>query len=140
MITPARLVEQARTYLGADYKHHGRNRSTGVDCVGLVIAACNDLGLSPSYHLNYKATPDPDTLLEGILDNCEKTPGISLDVGNIALMEFSRWAGATHVALITDRGIIHSYERRKFVTEHRLSDDWRRKIKATFRINGVNYG
>ena len=38
-----------------------------------------------------------------------------------------------HVALITDKGIIHSYSGVGKVVEHALDEDWKRRIVAAYR-------
>lgn len=39
------LAEAARGFLGTPFKLYGRDRGTGLDCVGLVIASLNKIGV-----------------------------------------------------------------------------------------------
>jgi len=129
-----KFIEVARSMVGVPYKHHGRSRQ-GVDCVGLIVVVAEELGIELQGHTDYKKVPNPDTLLKGILTHCTRTRGLSITPGNIALMEFSTVTGATHVGIITDLGILHAHEVRGYVAEHRINDQWRKRIKATFSIN-----
>ena len=38
------IVRQARTYIGVRWRQFGRNYG-GVDCIGLILAVCQDLGV-----------------------------------------------------------------------------------------------
>ena len=44
-----RLVDAARFYLGAPWRHLGRSGMLGVDCIGLVLAAAADAGLPAEF-------------------------------------------------------------------------------------------
>ena len=39
------LAQAARGFLGTPFKLHGRERETGLDCVGLVIACLGEIGV-----------------------------------------------------------------------------------------------
>ena len=138
MITVEKLIETARSYLGVPYRHQGRTRK-GVDCLGLVIACANDLKVPIADSTAYSTKVDTENLLNGILAHAQQTEKIVVKPGYLALMQFVKEAGATHTALITERGIIHSYNKRGKVVEHRLNDVWEKRIVATFKLNGVTY-
>lgn len=46
----AQVVAKAREWLGTPYHHQARLRAVGVDCIGLLIGVCRELGLvEPSF-------------------------------------------------------------------------------------------
>jgi hypothetical protein len=45
-ITGADIVSDARRYLGVPYKYGGTSRSSGLDCSGLILVVCEDLGIA----------------------------------------------------------------------------------------------
>lgn len=47
------LAEAALGLVGCPFRLHGRDRSGGVDCVGLVVAALGELGARPVAPLGY---------------------------------------------------------------------------------------
>lgn len=140
MITGMDLVMTARAYLKVPYLDKGRSKERGVDCVGLVIAAAKERGLSMADNHSYSAVPNPKTLLDGLLSNCEQTLKKEYLPGMIGLVQFHKDVGPTHIVLFTEEGILHSHNRgQKMVIEHPFSESWKRRVVATFKINGVQY-
>lgn len=45
VITGADIVSDARRYLGVPYVYGGTSRTSGLDCSGLVLVVCEDLGI-----------------------------------------------------------------------------------------------
>lgn len=138
MISVSDVITESRTYIGTPYRHQGRSK-TGVDCLGLLILVAEGLGISVEETPNYALKVKPDVLISGLLRYSKRTRTREIRPGVLALMEFNPNAGATHTALITDLGMIHSYNKRGRVVEHRLNDVWKSRIVATFRLNGVCY-
>lgn len=139
MITVDALVKALRKYIDTPYKHQGRSIETGVDCLGLIAACANDLGIEILDEVDYSTKVDPDRLLNGIKEHCVQNFPKTFEIGDLALMQFSKLAGPTHLAIITDKGLIHSYNRVGKVVEHRMNSVWKARIVSTFKINGVNY-
>ena len=140
MISIDQLIETARGYLGVPYEHMGRSRR-GLDCIGLFVVCAQDLGIPVWDDLTYTLKVNPKHLLAGIEQYVERDrPRPIIEPGRMALMQFSGEAGITHTALITERGILHAYNKRRAVVEHRLNDQWTKRIIRTYKINGVDYG
>lgn len=66
MTTRADIVRVARSYLGTPFHHMGRQPGLGLDCAGIPICVCRELGtVAPDYDVPpYTPTPDGRTLLE----------------------------------------------------------------------------
>lgn len=62
LVTREQWVSALREYLGVRFTHQGRTR-TGVDCVGLLACAANDLGIPNAVYskiITYARSPDSD--------------------------------------------------------------------------------
>jgi cell wall-associated NlpC family hydrolase len=123
-----RVMETARTYLGVPFKHQGRTRS-GVDCVGLIVCVAHDLGLSKADFTAYPRVPDGRTFQAELRKHLDQKFG-DPEPGDIVVLALGPYP--CHVGIITDHGIIHALERCNRVAEHRLSSDWRAKIRGVY--------
>lgn len=142
MTTAAEFVAAARSYMGVRWQHQGRTRH-GIDCLGLPICTTHDLGLSTFDVSGYSTSPDGSLTL-GLEEQCIKQPaGTEPAAGMLAEIRFASLP--QHVAIIVPYhlgglALLHSmshFPRR--VAEHRLDDEWRRKIVALYCIPGVDY-
>jgi cell wall-associated NlpC family hydrolase len=127
------IINAARSYLGCRYHHQGRNRA-GIDCAGLLVCVARDVGISTDGdQMGYSRTPDGMSL-KRVLDDF----GTAVDTfqpGDFLLMRFD--SQPQHIAIVTDKGIIHSYLSARRVVEHRLSEDWRARIVQAYAFPGV---
>jgi len=82
MITRSDIVACARTYIDTRYHHAARTKGLGIDCGGLLIAVCRELGLvTPDFDVpQYGPRPDGRTLLSW----CEQYMGRQLRRDEIA--------------------------------------------------------
>jgi cell wall-associated NlpC family hydrolase len=62
MAIRADIVAAARGWIGVPWRHQGRSRA-GVDCVGLIVVVCRELGLSDYDSTVYGRDPDPTRFL-----------------------------------------------------------------------------
>jgi len=139
MIATDNLIETARQYLGVPYLHHGRDKR-GMDCIGLFVACGRELGIPIWDDLTYTTKVNPKHLIAGLNQHAVQDVRPVLEPGRMALMQFSSGAGLTHTALITEQGILHAYNKRRAVVEHRINDAWKKRIIRTYKLNGVDYG
>lgn len=125
------IVDTARSYLGVPFVHQGRSKR-GVDCVGLLVCVAQDLGIPVSDDLQYGLNPDPVHLRAKLAENLDPIAMTDVLPGDVYLMRFDK--DATHVAIVTDRGIIHALSTVRGVVEHRLDAAWRARIRAAWRV------
>lgn len=128
------IVALARKALGTPYRHQGRQPGRGLDCAGLVLSIGHDLGLTSFDLTNYPRLPQGDRLVDlarqaEFSEVDEALPG---DVYCLRLVTHPQ-----HLAIVSERGIIHACQRRGRVIEHRLDAAWRRRIVSTFRYPEV---
>ncbi|MCP4102774.1 MAG: hypothetical protein GY750_15350 [Lentisphaerae bacterium] len=129
------IVDEARSWLGIPFKHQGRTID-GVDCVGLVIVVAHALGLSDFETHQYSRHPSP-TMMGRILDAEMVRIKISEALpGDVYWMRFFK--DPQHLAIISDKGIIHSFSNVKKVTEHRIDKRWKNRIMGAYRFKGLN--
>lgn len=139
MATPAQVIAAARAWVGVPWVHQGRSRR-GVDCAGLVVMVARELGLSTFDVAGYGRRPQPDTLLDALLDaGCAQR---DMQPGMLLLMRFRR--EPQHFALLADHphgglSIVHGLSTSGAVVEHRLDDAWARRIVSAWALPGVTY-
>lgn len=109
----------------------------GLDCLGVIACVGKELGLVSHDVLDYpRLPPDGETLRREIA----RAGFTAIDVGaaqpgDVYLMRVTRHP--QHVALVTDRGILHAWMEARAVVEHGLDDLWRARIVAAYQFPGV---
>ena len=122
------IVEIARGWLGTKFKHQGRVKGVGVDCIGLVAGVAREKGIEFEDMLNYGRDPSGDELrceLDKYLTPC------GIVEGAVAL--FRIYNEPQHVRIITDVGIIHAYAQSRKVVEHGLTAWWLERLVGCYR-------
>ena len=72
-MTRDEIVAQARTWLNAPYRHQGRSKTDGVDCMGFIIGVAEELGYTTIEAPNrYSTAPNGTELLAGCERNLKK--------------------------------------------------------------------
>lgn len=142
-VTPDSIVLAARSYLGTPFRHQGRLKRVGVDCVGLLVGVARELGIwgDSIDHTAYRRREDGTILMEMLETHLViKSLDDPLRPGDILAM---RHSVPQHVAIVSEAfpngefQIIHALD--SGVVEHRLSTRWRRKIVGVFEFPGVAY-
>lgn len=133
----AQIVEEARSYLGVPFKHHGRSRR-GLDCAGLLYVVYNELIGVHADFLNYPNQIRSGLIFRVIRDYAIRIKPQEAGPGDLILMNF---AGVSmHLGIVTDHGIIHSDSCNKRVLEHSFDRTHvlgNGRPVAYFRMNGV---
>lgn len=131
------FVDYARSMIGAKWRHRGR-KPWAVDCIGLVVLSLQHIGYTHKDRLNYSRYPHKDGLraeLKAHFGEPHKTD--DMRHGDIALMVWKKGEDPSHVGIISERDgvlfLIHSYSMIS-VTEHRLDENWKKKIVEVYRI------
>jgi len=156
------VIDIARTWINTPFIPQARIKNVGCDCVGLILAVCEEAGIKSlltnaplSMHddTHYHYYRDSNKLLHKLDDHfpvkwsnthnniIEQIP---LLIGNIAL--FHLGFNAYHIAFISEVGqyannderyvrIIHSCAKAQIVTEHIICRKWLRRIIKIFSTN-----
>lgn len=131
-VTRERFVAEARVWTGTPYLHQGRNR-LGVDCIGLLLVVGWSLGLTEYDVKGYGRTPNAG-FLEAECERLMQRTDNAL-TGDVYLMRFTR--DPQHLAIATDRGLIHAWGGAGRVVETSLPLSWRSRIVRAYAVPGV---
>jgi len=132
MTTRQDIIDTARKYLGVRYKHQGRT-VYGLDCLGLLVRVAHDLGLSKDDNTDYGPVPDGRRLMAEMDARLERVA--KGKPGDVLLMRFDK--NPQHLAIMTDKGIIHSFAQARAVVEHGLNSEWSDRIVRTYSFRGI---
>ena len=135
------LVDEARKLLGARWQHQARTPQA-VDCLGLLVLAERGTGRDVADRTNYGRVPTTGELREGLQAHygaavLGAAPDL-LQPGDKLLIRLPGSPEANHVAIVAQGAhglnIIHAWSGGLCqVTEHGLSDAWRRRIVEVYR-------
>ena len=149
MVTVDEILRVARSWIGTKFVHQGRRKDIGVDCIGLVIEVCREVGLvdaaglPPGWnHTGYGRFPDsygPTQALLRYLTRVE--PRSAMRPGDVALFRTVRGEPA-HMGWLGDAGapcsLIHAYAAKTIpqarVQEHRLGPHWLARLHSVYRV------
>lgn len=134
----AEIVAEARRWLGTPYHHEGRVLGHGVDCIGLVLCVAQACGVAVDEQTGYARVPDEARLLAGLDRYALRVPLDQAQPGDIVAIPFIR--KVRHLAILTDKGMIHAYETAGGVVEHAVNDRWRRQFSRAYSLPGVCNG
>lgn len=130
------MVDIARSYVGVPYRDKGRNR-LGVDCIGLIILAAQEAGLTTYDTVDYPRRPIPLDFIRGIKEHCDRVPQHEARHGDIFM--FAEPRHPCHVGLldVDPSGveyILHAYALARKVVRDRLTEERRARILMVWRL------
>jgi len=140
------VVAEARKWLGTPFRHQGRSREHGVDCIGLIMQVAVDMGLVSISELEfkrmsrYKTIPDIDRLIAGLNRYMIEVPDVQ--VGDVAHISWGPGADY-HVGFVSrveeHVHVIHACADPGRVIESAVPEDkdWMRII-SYYRFKEVN--
>ena len=103
MITREDIVRVARSYIGTPYHHMGRTPRVRLDCAGVLICACRELGIYPPDFDIPPYSPMPDGKLLPVMDQYmgEKIINVSqLKVGDAVVVRYRHHP--QHIGIVGD--------------------------------------
>lgn len=131
------IIAAARAHLNVPFRHQGRTPSLALDCAGLFVLVCRDLGLPVIDEQGYARTPY-NGLLEQCIDRQPFLRRISKEQareGDVLLMRFD--TEPQHIAFHAGYSMIHAYEHAGKVVEHRLASVWKARIVRAYQFEGA---
>lgn len=134
-MTADQIIGYARETLGTPFQHQGRLSGLALDCAGVAAHVATRLGVAFNEWPGYGRIPH-EGLLEKVMD---AQPCLVIvndrQPGDVLLMTFER--DPQHLAIYAGETIIHAYESVGRVVEHRLSNEWAKKIIKTYRFKAL---
>lgn len=145
MPTREDIVAEARSWLGTPYLHQARLKGVGVDCAGLVIGVCKNVGiLPPDFDVKgYPRVPDGTSLMALCDQYMTRISTDGMQPGDAVLI---RWEeDPQHLGILGDYlhgglSIIHALGTRDGkgrVIEHRLDTGTRERMVAAYALPGM---
>lgn len=139
MKTHQDVVNSARKLVNTPFGHQGRLPGSALDCYGVFVAVCQDLGLWYHDHEGYGR--EPGILLATEVPKYYK-PLDHLTEGSLALLAIGHGMVPQHCAIMTfydDWYMVHAYQNVKAVKEHRMIRWWRDKVLRCYAVPSVDY-
>ena len=143
MLTGNDVVIEARTWIGTPFKHQGRLKHLGVDCVGLIYCVGRDLGIIDAdmatqkamKYLSYPEIPKNSIVRRACEDYLVHIHRLKARPGDVILMDFGRVA--RHVGIFTGSTIIHVTARTGRCVEHSINQSWKNRFCGYYRYPGL---
>lgn len=134
------VVAEGRTWKDTPFRHQGSRKGHGCDCIGFLRRIATDMNLciedlwGPKAKLfdGYSELPDPEKFMAALDTFMDEIPLKEVLYADIIL--FKSRVNPTHLGMVTDEGMIHSYLKNKKVVEHGLNEMWFRHIKTVYRF------
>ena len=130
---------KAHELIGTPFRHHGRTHA-GVDCIGLVILACQAAGYkgyTDAEEFAYTKTPQTGQLRTVLERHFGQPVDDKPKVNDVVLIMLG--GAEVHCGIITTYpyanrlGIIHAYGDVKKVIYHRYTTDIAKRVTAVYR-------
>lgn len=130
------IVQEARSWIGVPFRHHGRSRA-GVDCVGLLVVVYEaTIGLSQGDFTEYPRHPETPFVYRTIRQYARRIAPANIKAGDVMLIRFG--GASTHFGIVTDRGVVQASPSTG-VIEHSLSKDHAgERVVACYRMEGLD--
>jgi NlpC/P60 family putative phage cell wall peptidase len=135
MTTAAEVVAEALSWRGTPYRHQGRLRGVGVDCLGLIAMVGRALGLTDYDRLDYGRLPNPRRMRAELKAHLVEIPLTAAQAGDIVHMAWQ--VEPMHLGILTPLGIVHAYSLIPAVVEHQIDDAWRARMRFAYRYPGL---
>jgi cell wall-associated NlpC family hydrolase len=107
----------------------------GVDCYGVIEMVGRALGIPVPDGLTYSRLPDEKELLRNMDLYAVNIPVAEAQPGDIILLPYDK--KIRHMAILTDKGMIHAYEPVGKVVEHSIDRAWKGLIRRAYQYPGV---
>lgn len=131
-----RLVESVRTWIGVKYRDKGRDRH-GIDCIGLLMVAAKDVGLTEYDTVDYPRRPNPQDFLRGLKNHLVRIQ--KQDAGHGDIMVFAEPRHPCHIGILDVQPdgtvyVIHAYAPSRKVIREPLTPARRERAMLAFRL------
>lgn len=150
VLSPAKVVECARAWVGVRFRHQGREKAPngaamGCDCLGLLVGVAKELDLRAADGTplqafdarDYGHIPDGGRLEAVLRQLLEPVPVERMAEADVLLLRFD--GAPQHLAIVSaypqgGLGIIHALASARRVVEHRMDAQWRGRVVQAFRL------
>lgn len=142
MTLAQRLVSEAETWINTPWRHQGRLRGLGVDCVGFISEVAKDAGIaSLEIPDNYRPHEDGTIMVQLLREHMTLVPTEEMQAGDVlafcdeALQSPDIPRHLAFVQEVTPKTVFIIHASQHGVRRHRIDSSWRRRIHSTWRLN-----
>jgi len=134
----ARVVAEAREWLGTPYVHQASCKGAGCDCLGLIRGVWRAVigpepESPPPYSPSWAEDTGRETMLAAAARHLVRKPAEAPpEPGDVVLFRYRRHLPAKHAAIISAPGMMIHAQEGAGVVEVPLNDWWRRRLAACF--------
>ena len=131
------VVTEALSWLGTPYRHQGRKKRVGCDCIGLVLGVWRGVygsvpELPAPYAPDWAEAGGEEKLLAGARRHFREKPLDGMAVGDLLVFRWRPHLPAKHAGILIQRErFVHAYEGNA-VSVSALVPQWRRRITGVF--------
>jgi len=131
------VVAEALSWVGTPYRHQGRRKGVGCDCLGLVLGVWGAVcGVAPElpgpYAPDWAEAGGEERLLAGARRHFREKPASALAAGDLLVFRWRPHLPAKHAGILIGREqFVHAYEG-VAVSLSALVPQWRKRIAGVF--------
>jgi len=137
------VVAEALAWLGTPYRHQGRKKGVGCDCLGLVLGVWRAVyGVAPEqpgpYASDWAEAAGEERLLTGVRRNFAEKSFREMSAGDLLVFRWRLHLTAKHAGILVEPDrFVHAYEGTA-VTLSALVPQWRKRIAGVFAFPEKN--
>lgn len=138
-----RVAAEALAWVGTPYRHQGRRRQVGCDCVGLLLGVWDAaVGCAPAapaaYSPDWAEAGGRELLLQGLVENALPKGSAAIVAGDVLAFRWRPHLPAKHVGIaVSPERFVHAW-RGGGTCIAELDSGWRRRIAAVFTLPDFN--
>jgi NlpC/P60 family putative phage cell wall peptidase len=132
-------VAAARGWIGTPYRHQGRLKGVGCDCLGLIIGVWRQIASEevvplPPYTPDWAEAHGRETFAEGARRYLEEIDPAEAREGDLVLFRWRAHLPAKHAGILTAPNMMVHAQEGCAVAEVPLNNWWRRRMAYVFRF------
>ncbi|MDQ2634834.1 MAG: NlpC/P60 family protein [Pseudomonadota bacterium] len=137
------VVAEALSWLGTPYRHQGRRKGVGCDCLGLALGVWSAVyGTAPElpgpYSTDWAEAGGGELFLTAVRRHFIKKPAGKMAAGDLLLFRWRAHLPAKHAGIVVGPDLfVHAYEGMA-VSRSALVPQWRRRIAGVFAFPAKN--
>lgn len=141
MLERQHIVDTARSWLGTPFRHQGRSKATGVDCIGLILGVYGECGMQLIAPANYAESPSSNLVLDYTQRQAIEVPKKELRPGTVAVLWGWDRNEAQHFGFVGAAAgrptLIHAFSRAGKVIENSWDTFWLRRLVSVYELPGT---
>lgn len=144
--TAERIVAAALSWVGTPYRHQGRRKGVGCDCLGLVLGVWQEIyggwpAKPPPYAPDWAEAGEADLFLEAAARYCRPRSQLARPLpGDLILFRWRRGHVAKHAGICVGADSFVHARQGSAVTVSPLLTGWRSRLAGVFEFPAPSTG